>query len=73
MSNNISGSAGGWVETQKRESITERPSTELSITEELSNLISLRDVLEAKYNLNRNKDLGDALVTLQMTIKSLTN
>jgi hypothetical protein len=73
--NNISGNAGGWTGGQVAEtdSTLATEKVEVSYAEDLVALRVLHSVILAKYEQYKNKDIGDALVSLEMAIKSLKN
>ena len=73
---NISGSAGSWLNNEKKnkevvETVVERKP--VNITKELKTLKDVYDKLDVKHKESSNKDLHDALIDIYGAIRSLEN
>ena len=73
---NISGSAGGWIPTNeksKADTTTVVERKPINVVKELKSLKDLYDKLDAKHKEMSNKDLNDALVSVDAAIRALNN
>ena len=73
MSNNISGSAGNWIETREVNSITKRSNTVVDFTEDIQELNDLHTKLQTKYDSKPSKNIYDSLIFIKSAINSLLN
>lgn len=70
---NISGDATGWIDVKVSESDVKTDKIIFNYAGEIEKLVSLHNEIQEKYKVSHVKDVGDALIHLEMTIKSLKN
>lgn len=71
MSNNITGSAAGWIESKESNSITERSNKIVSYTDVTSQLNALYTIVKSKYEIKPSKNVYDSLVSIKSAINAL--
>ena len=71
MSNNISGSAGGWIDTKEANSITKKSNEVVSYSDVISQLNDLHTMLIARYETRPNKNVYDSLISVERAIDAL--
>ncbi|MFW6246848.1 MAG: hypothetical protein ACOC22_01585 [bacterium] len=73
---NISGNAGTWLTAEKKQNevvekvVKRKP---VNITKELKSLKDLHDKLDIKHKETSNKDLNDALISIDAAIRAIKN
>ena len=71
MSNNISGSAGNWIETKEVNSTTKRSNAVVDFTEDIQELTDLHTKLQTKYDTKPSKPIYDGLTLIKSAINAL--
>ena len=71
MNNNISGSAGGWVDSVESESKTTKSTEVVDYSEAITQLNDLHTTLQNKYDTKPSKPIYDGLTLIKSAINAL--